>query len=162
MKAIDDTVYEVDCLQVEVGGATGVVGQYYIKGSKIKEIYDYEGQESLDDATVNNLVSCFQLQSTAFDKRSFLATFKLYTKSVVGLLGKNGTDEDGIKQVQAGMENYMKNVILPNFENYECYTGESQNSKGMIPLMAYRPDGKTPYFTFWKYGLVEIGLPDGK
>ena len=46
MKAIDDTVYEVDCLQVEVGGATGVVGQYYIKGSKIKEIYGMQGNHS--------------------------------------------------------------------------------------------------------------------
>lgn len=48
--------------------------------------------------------------------------------------------------------------VLGGFKDYEFYTGESMNPDGMIALLNYRPDGTTPFFTFWKDGLKATKL----
>ncbi|CRK38181.1 hypothetical protein BN1723_004410 [Verticillium longisporum] len=46
-------------------------------------------------------------------------------------------------------------TLLPNFKDWEFYTGESMNPDGAIVLMNYREDGVTPYIVVFKHGLKE-------
>ena len=48
--------------------------------------------------------------------------------------------------------------ILGNFKDYEFYVGESMDPEGMVALLNYREDGVTPYFTFFKDGLIQEKL----
>merc|ERR1712193_64206 len=117
-------VYEVDCAMVTEGAVEVNTGA---------NASAEEAEEALDDAEVkvNNVVNSFRLQSTVFDKKSYLSHLKGYMKAV-------------------------KAKLLPNFKDFEFYTGESQDVDGMVVLLNYREDGVTPYIIAWKHGLEEM------
>lgn len=52
-------------------------------------------------------------------------------KAVKGKLQEKGADESVIKEFESGAQKFVKEVILPNFKDYEFYTGESMNPDGM-------------------------------
>ncbi|KZP33007.1 translationally-controlled tumor protein [Athelia psychrophila] len=145
IKEVDDVVYEVDCQMVTVKAGADVD----IGGNPSAE----DGAE--DDAeegstTVNNVAHSFRLQSTAFDKKSFLTYLKGYMKAVKTHLQETSPERVPIFEKNAAT---FAKKIVGNFKNFEFYTGESMNPDGMIALLNYRDDGITPYFTFWKDGL---------
>ena len=45
-----------------------------------------------------------------------------------------GKDADGIKEFQAKVSTYFKDVISPNFKDYDFYAGESMDPDGMYAL----------------------------
>ena len=59
-------------------------------------------------------------------------------KAVVSALQAAGKGEDEVKAFQTGAQKYVKEKLLPNFKDYEFYTGESMNPDGMIALLNYR------------------------
>ena len=63
-------------------------------------------------------------------------------------------DKSRVEKFTAGMQNWAKSV-LKDFDNFRFYLGESMNPEGMVILMNYREDQTTPYFIFFKDGLVE-------
>ncbi|KAJ6515849.1 translationally controlled tumor protein [Mycena sanguinolenta] len=148
VKIVDDIVYEVDCAMIVVKE-----GDVDIGANPSAE----EQEESLEEGAkqVNNVVHSFRLQSTAFDKKSFLTYLKGYMKAVKTKLGE--TNPDRVDAFEKGAQNFAKKLV-GNFKDYEFYTGETMNPDGMIALLNYREDGVTPYFTFWKDGLKEIKL----
>ncbi|KAM0547517.1 hypothetical protein ACHAPJ_010390 [Fusarium lateritium] len=113
-----------------------------------------EPGEDLDDGnvSVNNIVNAFRLQSTTFDKKSYMSYLKSWMKNVVSRLEARGESEDIIIEFQRGAQAYAKK-IFGNFRDYDFYTGESGGADGMVALLNYREDGATPFFTFWKHGL---------
>ncbi|KAJ7908317.1 Mss4-like protein [Mycena leptocephala] len=117
VKVIDDIVYEVDCSMIVVKEGDVDIGANPGSGG---------GRQQ-----VNNVAHSFRLQSTTFDKKSFLTYLKGYMKAVKAKLAESKPDR---------------------------YTGEAMNPDGMVALLNYREDGVTPYFTFWKDGLKEIKL----
>jgi len=146
MKLVDDIVYEVDCQLVTVkAGAEVDIG-----GNPSAE----EAEESLEEGStqVNNVIHSFRLQSTSFDKKSFLTYLKSYMKAVKAKL-----NDDRVNAFEKGAQAYAKKIVA-NFKDFEFYTGEGMNPDGMVALLNYREDGVTPYFTFWKDGLKEIKL----
>ena len=54
-----------------------------------------------------------------------------YLKKVVEKLKEAGKSDDDIKGFQTKVQNYFKNVIGPNFKDYDFYTGESMDADGM-------------------------------
>ncbi|KAI3401297.1 hypothetical protein diail_12003 [Diaporthe ilicicola] len=149
LKEIDGIVYEADCAMIEEGGVTVDTGA---------NASAEEAEEGTDDQVVkvNNIIASFRLQSTSFDKKGYLAYLKGYMKAVVEALKEAGKGDDEVKAFQTGAQKYVKEKLLPNFKDYEFYTGESMNPDGMIALLNYREDGTTPYFIFWKHGLKEM------
>ncbi|KAJ7682757.1 translationally controlled tumor protein [Mycena polygramma] len=148
VKVVDDIVYEVDCSMIVVKE-----GDVDIGANPSAE----EQEEALEEGAqqVNNVVHSFRLQSTTFDKKSFLTYLKGYMKSVKSELQK--TKPDRVDAFEKGAAAFAKKVVA-NFKDYEFYTGENMNPDGMVALLNYREDGVTPYFTFWKDGLKEIKL----
>jgi len=149
VKTVDDIVYEVDCTLITVKPGADV----NIGANPSKE----EAEEALEDGAtqVNNVVHSFRLQSTTFDKKSYLSCLKTYMKAVKAKLSE--TNPDRVETFEKGAAAFAKKVVA-NFKDFEFYTGESMNPDGMVALLNYRADGITPYFTFWKDGLKEVKL----
>ncbi|KAK7470597.1 hypothetical protein VKT23_002021 [Stygiomarasmius scandens] len=149
MKVIDDIVYEVDCSLITVKAGADVD----IGANPSAEDQD----EALEEGStqVNNVVHSFRLQSTSFDKKSYLTYLKGYMKAVKEKLAE--TNPDRVATFEKGAQAYAKKIIA-NFKDFEFYTGEGMNPDGMVALLNYREDGITPYFTFWKDGLKEVKL----
>ena len=109
--------------------------------------------------TVNNVVYSMRLQSTSFDKKSYLTYLKSYMKKVKTALeekakAEGATDEDKERPEKfvAAAQNYAKKIVA-NFKDWEFYTGESMDPDGMVVLLNYREDGTTPYLVYFKDGL---------
>lgn len=149
LKEIDGIVYEADCAMIEEGGVTVDTGA---------NASAEEADEGTEDQIikVNNIIASFRLQSTQFDKKGYLSYLKGYMKAVVSALKEAGKPDEEVKAFQDGASKYVKEKLLPNFKDYEFYTGESMNPDGMVALLNYREDGVTPYFIFWKHGMKEM------
>jgi len=146
-KEIDDIVYEVNCAMITVKQGTDID----IGANPSAEEQD-EGVEE-GSTQVNNVVYSHRLQSTAFDKKSYLVHLKSYMKAVKAELEKSNPSR--VDAFEKGAQAFAKKIVA-NFKDYEFYTGESMNPDGMVVLLNYREDGVTPYFTFWKDGVKEM------
>jgi len=148
-KEVDGAVYEVDCAMIEEGNVSVDTGA---------NASAEEAEEDLDDAVVkvNNVIASFRLQATSFDKKGYLAYLKGYLKAVKAKLQEEGKDAEYVSAFEKSTQAFVKNKVLPNFKDFEFYTGESQDPDAMVALLNYREDGVTPYFTFWKYGVKEM------
>ncbi|KAL7282410.1 translationally controlled tumor-associated [Trametes coccinea BRFM310] len=160
IKEVDDIVYEVDCQMITVKpGADVDIGNRVALTSLDTGANpsSEEQEEAVEDGaqTVNNVVYSFRLQSTQFDKKSYLTYLKGYMKAVKQHLQEHNPDR--VEAFEKGAQAFAKKLVA-NFKDYEFYTGENMNPDGMVALLNYREDGVTPYFTFWKDGLKEVKL----
>jgi len=148
LKEIDGTVYEVDCAMITLGAVEVNTGA---------NASAEEADEGVEDGAVqvNNVVNSFRLNSTSFDKKSYLLHLKGYMKKVKEALKTKGASEETITAFEKGAQAYAKKIVA-NFKDYDFYIGESMDPDGMVILMNYREDGTTPYVTVWKHGLVEM------
>ncbi|WVR05993.1 hypothetical protein IAU60_003021 [Kwoniella sp. DSM 27419] len=148
VKLVGDIAYEVDCAMIIVKE-----GEVDIGGNPSAE----EQEEALENGAsqVNNVVHSMRLQSTVFDKKSYLTYLKGYMKAVKAKLQE--TNPDRVAAFEKGAQDLAKKIV-GNFKDYEFYVGESMNPEGMVALLNYREDGTTPYFTFWRDGLREVKI----
>lgn len=148
LKLVDDVVYEADCAMISVGGESFDTGA---------NASAEEADEGTEDAAekVNNVVHTFGLQSTSFDKKSYMTYIKGFMKKLKKHLEEHNPDR--VQAFEKGIAVFVKKV-LANFGDYEFYTGESMDPDGMIALLNYREDGTTPYFSFIKDALKEEKL----
>ncbi|KAG5357166.1 Translationally-controlled tumor protein-like protein [Yarrowia sp. C11] len=144
-KVVDNVVYEVDCAMIQVAD-----GDVDIGANPSAEDAE-EGVDS-DVQTVNNVVHSFRLQSTGFDKKSYLTYLKGYMKSIKNYLAEHKPEE--VENFEKGAQAYAKKIVA-NFKDFDFYTGESMDPDGMVALLNYREDGTTPYLIFWKHGIKE-------
>ncbi|KAG5931522.1 hypothetical protein E4U53_001724, partial [Claviceps sorghi] len=79
-----------------------------------------------------------------------------YMKAVKGAMQARGASAEEITAFEKGAQSYVKEKLLPNFKDFEFYTGESMNPDGLVVLLNYREDGTTPYVIVWKHGLKEM------
>ncbi|ELR06697.1 hypothetical protein VC83_05243 [Pseudogymnoascus destructans] len=145
-KEVDGVVYEVDCAMITEGAVEVNTGA---------NASAEEAEEGLEDGAVqvNNVVNSFRLQSTQFDKKTYLSHLKGYMKTVKAKLKEKNAPEEEITAFEKGAATYAKKIV-GNFKDYDFYVGESMDPDGMVALMNYREDGVTPYITVWKHGLV--------
>ncbi|KAI3633020.1 hypothetical protein MIR68_009095 [Amoeboaphelidium protococcarum] len=151
IKEVGKIAYEVDCKMVQIrqGVDVDIGANASAEGGDEDEGVE-EGTE-----TVNNVVYSFRMQSTSFDKKSYMTYIKGYMKALKAHLTEKNAERvpDFEKEVQP----FVKK-ILENFKDYEFYVGESMNPEGMVALLNYREDGITPYLTFFRDGLTEEKL----
>lgn len=55
-------------------------------------------------------------------------------KAVKAALTEKGAPAEEIAAFEKGASAYVKNTLLPNFKDYEFYTGESMDPDGMYVL----------------------------
>jgi len=155
IKLVDDIVYEVDCAMVTIRA-----GEVDIGANPSAE----EQNEGLEDGarTVNNIIHSFGLVPTLpfgdendpknKPQKAYLKYLKVYMKKVKEYLEKERPDE--VEAFENGAKAYAPK-LMAKFDDLEFYTGEKMDPKGMVALLNYREDGVTPFFTFWKHGLME-------
>ncbi|PCD24240.1 hypothetical protein FGRA07_11219 [Fusarium graminearum] len=139
-KNVNDVIIEVDCAMVSSGSLAMDGGDY----------------ESDDDIQVNQVLQSFSLQPTTYDKKSYVSSVKHYLQLVKERLQNNGKDAEYIAHFEKSAKDFLSTRILPNFDDWEFFTGESMDVDGMIAIMGYREDGTTPYLMFWKDGFEEM------
>ncbi|KAJ5087308.1 translationally controlled tumor-associated [Penicillium angulare] len=139
---INEVVFEVDCTLMEKNANPEL------------EIGDDEEDE--DTSKINNIANSFSLQRANCNKESYLRYIKGYFRVVVEKLKKKNTSEEEIQTFQKGASAYVKEQILPHFDDFKLYTGAAMDPEGMLALLRYREEGVTPYFTFWKHGLERM------
>ncbi|KAJ1740438.1 mitochondrial dynamin GTPase Msp1 [Coemansia sp. RSA 1086] len=145
LKQIGNIAYEADAKMITVGAVEVDTGANASAEEAAEELED--GAEQ-----VNNIVYSFRLQPTSFDKKSYMTYIKGYMKAVKAKLQeKNPERVPGFEKEAA---EFVKGIVK-NFKDYEFYTSESMDPDGMVALLNYREDGVTPFFTFFKDGLVE-------
>jgi len=115
-----------------------------------------EADEGLEDAAeqVNNVVNSFRLQSTQFDKKTYLGHLKVYMKKVKEILKENKKSDKEIEEFETGAKAFAKKIV-GKIKDYDFFVGEGMDPDGMVALMDYREDGVTPFFIFWNHGLKE-------
>lgn len=147
-KEVKGIVYEVDGATITVKQGVDVD----IGANPSAE----DAEEALEEGAeqVINVVHSFQLKQTSFDKKSFMTYLKGYMKAVKKYLDEKHPEQS--EDFMKGAQDYVKSVIIPNFKDYEFFTGENMDPDGMIALLNYREDGITPYLTFWKHGLEAV------
>lgn len=59
-------------------------------------------------------------------------------KAIKTKLQEEGKSEEEVKAFEKGAQSFVKDKLLPNFKDFEFYTGESMNPDGMIALLNYR------------------------
>ncbi|KAI9893278.1 MAG: hypothetical protein M1814_000407 [Vezdaea aestivalis] len=167
LKEIDNAVYEVDCKMITIGGEN--VGRRAIAQAYLFVLLTFglsdiganpsaeEADEGTDDQKqqVIDIVHSFRLVQTNYDKKQYTSHLKSYMKAVKAKMEASGADEAKVKAFEKNAAGYFKK-ILPNFKDYDFYTGESMNPDGIVVLVNFREDGITPYATIWKDGLSEM------
>lgn len=147
-KDIDSIVIEVEGKSISVSNA---IDDRMIGGNASAE----EATEGTEDTTETkiNVVHSHQLVETQFDKKSYLTYLKGYLKRIEKKLGE--TNPSRVDAFKSGAEKFVKERVLPNFSNWQFFTGERMDPDAMVVLMDYREDGMTPYFLLFKDGLIE-------
>lgn len=143
----DDVVYRVECHNIKKGAIQVNIGANPATGEG--EGCD-EAEEAVEDGSyeVIDVVDACRLESTVFDKKSYMAHIKDYMKAIKAHLQAKKPDRVPIFEKAAAA--YVKK-ILENFSQYTFYTGENMNPEGMAVLYE-EVDGKA-FMTFWKDGL---------
>jgi hypothetical protein len=146
VKEVDDVVYRVECRLVKKGNVEIDIGANPATG---------EGEEPAEEAVedgsyeVIDVVDALRLESTAYDKKSYMAHIKEYMKAIKNYLQENKPDR--VAAFEKGAVAYVKKV-LENFSKYGFFTGESCDPEAMTVLYEEADDGKT-YMIYWKDGL---------
>ena len=111
-------------------------------------------EEAAEDSAVSgiNIVLASRLQATGFSKKDYQTYIKDYMKRIKAKL--EAEHPERVDVFVKGMPAVIKKV-LGSFKDWEFYTGESMNPEGMAVLLNYREDGVTPFFIFFKDGLIE-------
>lgn len=153
IKLVDDLYYEVEGKNIT---ESNDISDALIGGNKAPEGSEAAGEEAgVDSSTVTgiNVVLTHKLQETPFDKKSFLGWLKTYSKSLKEHLESNNSAR--VAPFQASMSKFAKEFLVPKFDEFRFYLGESMNIEGMVVLQFYREDNVTPVFIYFKDGLKE-------
>lgn len=151
---IDDCLYEVFCSHI-----TRKQGEIVLAGANPSA--EGEDADGGTDETVESgldLVLNQQLQSTSFDKDSYMTYLKTYAKS---LKEKWAELEYSPEQIEEDQKKFMQAVklIRPKLKEAEFYMGESCNVDGMVAVLEYRdkPDGsgEQAIMLFFKQGVQD-------
>jgi len=147
MVLIDDIVYEVQSKMVVKNES----GSFDIGANPSEEGAEDDSFDDPGKITVNAIIDAHRLQPTVYDKKAYMDHIKSYMKRILDKIKE--TDPARAEVFQKKAQEFVKKV-LGDFKNYDFFTGESGTTEAMVVLMFYKEDGITPYFYFFKDGLI--------
>jgi len=150
-KLIDNFVWEADCKMITIDNA---IDESAIGGNASAEGGDDGGADDTKE-TVNNLVFGFKLQPYELDKKAYKKHIMDYGKKLVDKLKADGASEEEVNAFKTKMAKKCGEIVK-NFGDYDVFINHEYNEDGMLPLLNYREDGTTPYFTYFAAGLKGV------
>eukprot|EP01129_Flabellula_baltica_P007748 TRINITY_DN302_c0_g1_i1.p1 TRINITY_DN302_c0_g1~~TRINITY_DN302_c0_g1_i1.p1 ORF type:complete len:156 (-),score=52.23 TRINITY_DN302_c0_g1_i1:45-512(-) len=109
---------------------------------------DEDGDEY--SAKVISLVQRYQLNELPLTKKTFMAVFKKQLKAITDRL--TSTAPDRVAEFKSQSAAYLKNVVLPDFDEYSFYAGRSNDPDGLVLMARYFGEDYSPTFFFFKDG----------
>lgn len=112
-------------------------------------------EEGTDDGSVSGIdvIIANRLIETGFTKKDYMVYIKKYMKRILDRLEGNKPAEE-IEEIKKGLQKQVKSIIT-EFKEYQFFMGESADEDGMMIPVKYELDGTTPYFFFFKHGLIQ-------
>jgi len=150
-KLIDGFVWEAEGLVISIDNS---IDESAIGGNASAEEADEGGAEDSKETAIN-LVYAFKLKPYDIDKKAYTKHIKDYGKKLVEKLKANGTSDEELDAFKAKLQKKCGEIVK-NFKDYDVYINEDYNEDGMLPLLNYREDGTTPYFTYFAAGVKGV------
>jgi len=148
IKEIDDVIFEIQAKTILVDDS----------GIDIGANPSAEGgeDEPVDESVrrVVNIVHNHQLSETSYDKSSFMMWLKNYLKKVKDLLTQEKPDR--VDPFMKGMQKFVKEQLLPKFNDLQFWTGASLDPEAAMAFSFYEGESTDPTFWFIKDGLKEV------
>ncbi len=161
VKEIDGGILEVQSERVVVGGEEIDIGRGNQFGGG-------DPDEGADDAaeTVINIVHSHNLKAASVTKAEYKALIKAYWPRLKEKIEKQLSDAESDYEKEQAKERYNKfktnfpklkefvsETIVKNFDEFEFYTGESQDLEGMLIPARYVGEAVAPTMYFFLDGL---------
>lgn len=145
---VDDVAFCVEGKSVPMGGENFDVGCGSAFGGG-----GGEDDGPLDDSVemVINIVAGHRLQATSFDKKGFVSWVKPYLARIRTAL--EASKPDRVAPFMKGSEVFIKR-LLTSFSDYDFYVNESMDFEAGLAIRFYKEDGITPYFYFFRDGVL--------
>ena len=70
-----------------------------------------------------------------------------YMKTVKNKLKEKGASEETIAEFEKGAQKYVKEKLIPNFKDFEFFTGESMDVDGMY-VLRYPPISPSTVYSY--------------
>jgi len=150
-KLIDDFVWEANGMTITIDNS---IDDAAIGGNASAEDGDDGGADDAKETAIN-LVYAFKLKPYDIDKKQYTKYIKEYGKKLVEKLKAGGASDEEIEAFKAKMAKKCGEIVK-NFKDYDVYINEDYNEDGMLPLLNYREDGTTPYFTYFAAGVKGV------
>jgi hypothetical protein len=150
-KLIEGFIYEANGMTITIDNS---IDESAIGGNASAEDADEGGAEDSRETAIN-LVYAFKLKPYDIDKKQYTKYIKDYGKRLVEKLTANGASDEEIKAFKDKMAKKCQDIVK-NFKDYDVYIHEDYNEDGMLPLLNYREDGTTPYFTYFAAGVKGV------
>jgi len=150
-KLVDEVMYESEGQLITIDNS---IDEAAIGGNASAEDSGEVGAEDAKETAIN-LVYAFKLKKYDMDKKAYAKHLKEYGQRILANLKEDGKSDVEIKAIREKM-NKKCGEILKDFKNFDVYINEEFNEKGMLPLLNYRPDGITPYFTYFALGVKGV------
>jgi hypothetical protein len=142
---VKTSVMRKEALNIDIG-ANPSSGGGENDGEDVDEGVNDQAYEVVD------IIDAFRLQSTPFDKKSFMVYIKDYMKRLADHLKEHNPSR--LDQFKTGAQEFVK-TVLGDFDKYEFYTGESMDPEAMVIIMLQEEGQAAPYAYFFKDGLKE-------
>jgi hypothetical protein len=150
-KLIDDFVYEAEGMSIVIDNT---IDDSCIGGNASAEDADEGGADDSKETAIN-LVYAFKLKPYEIDKKGYTKHIKDYGKKLVEKIKASGASDEEVDAFKAKMAKKCGEIVK-NFKDYDVYINEDYNEDGMLPLLNYREDGTTPYFTYFAAGVKGV------
>jgi len=151
-KLIDDFVWEAECANITIDNS---IDDSAIGGNASAEDANDGGADDTKETAIN-LVHVFHLKKyDAMDKKGYTKYIKEYGKKLVEKMAEKGASEEDIDAFKTKMAKKCGEIVK-NFKEYDVYINEDYNEDGMLPLLNYREDGETAYFTYFAAGVKGV------
>ena len=106
-----------------------------------------------DGPDVINVISIHQLKEVQYKKKQYMMSIKKYIGAIVEKLTVTNPERVPIFKKKAS--EFLMKTILPNFAEYQLFSGKDMDPTGMIILAKYEGENITPSLFFWKDGVKE-------
>jgi len=150
-KLIDDFVWEAEGMNITIDNT---VDDSAIGGNASAEGGDDGGADDSKETAIN-LVYAFKLKPYDIDKKQYTKYIKDYGKKLVEKLKENGATDAELDAFKSKMAKKCGEIVK-NFKDYDVYITDDYNEDGMLPLLNFREDGTTPYFTYFAAGVKGV------
>jgi hypothetical protein len=110
-------------------------------------------EESADTVeTKIDIVHTFKLEKYEMAKKDYKPLIMKYAKKLSDKKKAEGASPDELKAFQGKLLGKVKD-ILEKYDQYDVYINDEYDLEGWLPILNYREDGVTPYFTYFLDGL---------